>query len=161
MELVIVNQTTFQITKSRIEMVNKIMENTLTKFDPSIRTMPGEVSLQLVTSEMIKSLNKQYRGHDKPTDVLSFPQYSSEEWKKIISLKSDLDFIMLGDIVISDSAVEEQAKAYGHSIDRELSFLFLHGLLHLLGYDHEGSTSADDMFYLQESILSELGITRE
>jgi len=142
-------------------MMNRIMEKTLTKFDQNIKTMPGEISLQFVTTEMIRSLNRQYRGQNKPTDVLSFPQYSNDEWKERTPLKLASDFIMLGDIVISESAVVEQAKAYGHSIDRELSFLFLHGLLHLLGYDHEESTAADEMFSLQESILSELDITRE
>lgn len=110
-----------------------------------------EVSLSLVTVEEIRELNQQYRGKDQPTDVLSFPieeQFLPEEEK------------MLGDIVISTQAVIEQAKEYDHSVEREIAYLFVHGLLHLLGYDHLEPAGKEKMRIVEEEILTQLEITR-
>ncbi len=101
-----------------------------------------EVSLLLTNDETIRELNNQYRSKDKPTDVLSFPME---------------DKLMLGDIVISIDTAKKQAEEREIALEREVAFLFIHGLLHLLGYDHE--TSLDDekeMFELQENILKGL-----
>lgn len=101
-----------------------------------------EISLLITNDETIHLLNKEYRQKDRPTDVLSFPME---------------DDIMLGDIVISLDTAKNQAQEREIGLDREIAFLFIHGLLHLLGYDHE--TSAEDekeMFALQEEILKKL-----
>lgn len=101
-----------------------------------------EISLLITDDETIHQLNKEYRQKDKPTDVLSFPME---------------DEVMLGDIVISLDTAKKQAQEREIGLDREIAFLFIHGLLHLLGYDHE--TSVEDekkMFALQEEILKKL-----
>ncbi len=137
----------------------------------------GIVTLTLTDDEGIRELNRQYRGLDKPTDVLSFSllegeqpdiQYNEEyetseegeeEWKdedKAGDPFSDL----LGDIVISVPRAEEQAKEYGHSFERELGFLFVHGFLHLLGYDHGDEEQEREMFAKQEEVLKQAGLIR-
>ncbi len=112
-----------------------------------------EVSLLLTNDEAIHQLNKAYRQVDRATDVLSFPMYQAAE--------PLLPHTSLGDIVISLDAMANQAKAYGHSQTRELCFLFAHGLLHLLGYDHElGQAEEAAQVGRQNQVLDSLGITR-
>ena len=103
--------------------------------------------LNVVISDnaFIKEYNKNYRNIDKETDVLSFP--SDEEGE-------------LGDIIISIDRAKDQAKEYGHSLKRELSFLLCHGILHCLGFDHQTKDEEEVMFSLQEKILDECGIRR-
>lgn len=107
----------------------------------------------IVDNETIHSINKEYRGVDRPTDVISF------------ALEDDKSFVqtelrILGDIYISIDKAREQAKDYGHSLKREISFLTIHGLLHLLGYDHMEEKDEKEMFELQELILDGYGIKR-
>lgn len=107
----------------------------------------------IVDNETIHSINKEYRGVDRPTDVISF------------ALEDDTSFVqteyrILGDIYISIDKAKEQADAYGHSLKREISFLTVHGLLHLLGYDHMTEEEEKEMFGLQELILDGYGIKR-
>ena len=105
-----------------------------------------EVSVTFVDDERIRELNRQYRNKDASTDVLSFPM--------------DEDF-MLGDIVISTEHAKAQAEEYGHSLKREIAFLTVHSVLHLLGWDHEKSEEEEkEMFFRQEEILNIMGITR-
>lgn len=122
--------------------------------EKAIPSLPGcEVSLILTDDEQIWRLNWHFRGVDRPTDVLSFPQYQPGE---VI-----LPHSSLGDIVISLPRMAAQAAAYGHSQKRELLFLFVHGLLHLLGYDHEISTEEEKrQFARQEQVLAALGVNR-
>lgn len=110
-------------------------------------------SIIFVDSNEIQKINKEYRGMDKVTDVISF---ALEDTKDAI----DNDIRVLGDIYICIPRMLEQAEDYGHSIKRELSFLTVHGLLHLLGYDHMNKEEEKVMFALQELILNEAGITR-
>ena len=112
---------------------------------------PAEVSLTLVSDEEIRALNLQYRKINCPTDVLSFPMGESNP---------GTNAIMLGDIVISAETAVLQAEMYGHSAKRELAFLTVHGMLHLLGYDHMNKSDEDIMFAKQEQILQKLGIIR-
>ncbi len=120
---------------------------------PAGRPAGCEVSLTLTDDEQIWRLNRQFRSVDRPTDVLSFPQYQPGE--KILPHTS------LGDIVISLPRLAAQAAAYGHSQKRELLFLFVHGLLHLLGYDHEISAEEEKrQFARQEQVLALLGVNR-
>lgn len=112
-----------------------------------------EVSLTVTDNAGIHALNREYRKVDRPTDVLSFPQFAADE---PITAGSTL-----GDIVISLPKMAEQAREFGHSQQREFCFLFVHGLLHLLGYDHEISLAAEErQFARQREVLALIGITR-
>lgn len=117
-----------------------------------------ELSVTFTDNDGIWEKNKRFRSVDRPTDVLSFPMYSFRDG----DVPPTDGMILLGDMVLSVERAEEQAKEYNHSFRREVSFLTVHSVLHLLGYDHE--TSAEDereMFALQENIMNTLGITRE
>lgn len=107
----------------------------------------------IVDNDYIHKLNKEYRGIDRPTDVISFALEDEVDDVK-------LDFRVLGDIYISLDKTYEQAKLYNHSFLRELSFLTIHGLLHLLGYDHMVREDEDVMFKKQDELLNEFGIVR-
>ena len=109
----------------------------------------GEVSITLTDNAYIHELNREYRGIDRPTDVLSFALNESEEPE----VKGGADLNVLGDLVISVERAEEQAAEYGHSVKREMAFLTVHGMLHLLGYDHMEEKDAEVMFKLQDEIL--------
>jgi probable rRNA maturation factor len=105
-----------------------------------------ELSIALVSDPQIKRLNKLYRNKDKPTDVLSFPIGEKVE-----------DWLILGDIVISVDTAKRQAKELGHSLEEELKRLLVHGLVHLLGYDHElGGEEEKKFFELEEFVLKEI-----
>ena len=107
----------------------------------------------LVSEDKIHEINKEYRGIDRPTDVISFALEDNKD------IEYD-NYRLLGDIYICDKKVFDQAKEYGHSVKRELSFLAVHGLLHLLGYDHMKPEDEKVMFGLQEEILDKYGIKR-
>ena len=114
-----------------------------------------EVSVTFTDNEGIRVLNKDYRGIDSATDVLSFPlkDFSSDEFEED-------EEIALGDIVLSLEKAREQAYTYGHSFEREVAFLCVHSTLHLLGYDHEtGEEDENDMRYRQREIMKLLGLT--
>lgn len=113
-----------------------------------------EFNVIIINNEEIHKINKEYRGIDRPTDVISF---ALEDYKDI---KYENDCRVLGDIYISIDKVKEQAKEYGHSEKRELAFLAVHGLLHLLGYDHMEKEDEKVMFSRQELILDGYGITK-
>ena len=113
-----------------------------------------EVSLSFVDNKEIHELNKQFRGIDRPTDVLSFPMLSDE-------FDIELEEESLGDIVISLEKALEQSKEYNHSFEREVCFLVCHSTFHLLGYDHDTEENTKQMRSKEEYILNELNITRE
>ncbi|MBR3459004.1 MAG: rRNA maturation RNase YbeY [Selenomonadaceae bacterium] len=117
----------------------------------------GEVSVTLTDNAYIHSLNKEYRGIDRPTDVLSFALNESEE----PGIEGGLGTNVLGDIVISVERAEEQAAEYGHSLRREVAFLTVHGMLHLLGYDHIEDEEREEMEGEQRFVMEQLGIPRE
>lgn len=118
------------------------------------------VQITLTTPENIRKLNKEYRNIDKETDVLSFPMFEKEE----IDLKvKEQDFPyedILGDMVISIPRVEEQAKEYGHSFKRELSYMVVHSFYHLMGYDHMEEEDKKVMRMKEDKILDKLNIVR-
>ncbi|MDE6622174.1 MAG: rRNA maturation RNase YbeY [Lachnospiraceae bacterium] len=132
---------------------------------------PYEVSVNvlLTDNEGIHELNKEYRGIDQPTDVLSFPNVDYENPADFSAIEDSIEDyfdpengeLCLGDIVISVDKVYEQSQAYGHSVKREYAFLIAHSMLHLLGYDHMEAGEAAVMERKQEEILDRLGITRE
>jgi len=105
--------------------------------------------IRITDDEELQSLNLQYRGIDKPTDVLSFPADFTDP---------DLESRYLGDIVISYFRAEEQAQKRGHFIEAELQLLVVHGLLHLLGYDHGDMMDKEEMWSIQSRILAKLGL---
>ncbi|RRJ66709.1 rRNA maturation RNase YbeY [Paenibacillus oralis] len=126
----------------------------------------GEVALTFVDDAAIHELNRDYRGIDRPTDVLSFAMNESldEELEIVYELEEDeeLDDLadVLGDIIISVEKAKAQSDEYGHSIEREIGFLFVHGFLHLLGYDHQDAASEAEMMGKQEAALAKVGLTR-
>ena len=113
------------------------------------------VSVTLVDNRYIHRINKKYRGIDRPTDVISFAFLDGDDYDKVLFNEG---MVALGDIYISTEKAQEQAEEYHHSLKRELSFLFVHGLLHLLGYDHMKKEDEEVMFSLQEKILKERGL---
>lgn len=117
----------------------------------------GEVSITLTNNAYIHELNRQYRGIDRPTDVLSFALNESEEPE----VTGGADINVLGDLVISVERAEEQAKDFGHSVKREMAFLTVHGMLHLLGYDHMEEEERLEMEQEQRFVMEKLGIPRE
>ena len=117
-----------------------------------------DISVTVTDNIHIHELNREYRGVDRPTDVLSFPMYSFTDDDMPVEGPAP---VVLGDIVISAERAKEQAVEYGHSFQREISFLTVHSVLHLLGYDHEVSEKAEnEMFSLQDKIMDKLGILR-
>lgn len=118
---------------------------------PSERT---EVSLSFVSDEEIRELNSHYRGMDKVTDVLSFPQY--EDLNEI----PDTDEILLGDVVICTQQARRQAEEFGHSTEREMVYLFIHSICHLLGYDHMEEADRQQMRKKEESVMKQLELER-
>lgn len=119
----------------------------------------AELSVTFVDNVRIQEINREYRDKDRPTDVISFAMEEMGEGEIEIHYDEDAPR-MLGDIIISIPKAEEQAEEYGHSVKRELGFLALHGLLHLMGYDHENETDEKIMFDKQKEILDAYGLTR-
>lgn len=109
------------------------------------------LSVSFVDNAFIHKMNKEYRGVDRPTDVISFAFLDGEKDRNAILHGQGP--VSLGDIYISVDKAKEQATSFGHSLERELSFLFVHGLLHLLGYDHMTEEDEKVMFKLQDEIL--------
>ena len=116
------------------------------------------VSIVLTTPENIHKINKQYRDIDKPTDVLSFPMFEKNEIEQKIKSNNFLYEDILGDIVISIEQVKKQAEEYGHSFEREFSYMLVHGFYHLMGYDHIKEEDKLEMRPKEENILEKLGI---
>ena len=115
-----------------------------------------EVSVTMVDNSYIQGLNKQYRNKDVPTDVLSFPMTKGDKYE----IDPDTGAQILGDIVISMEKVLEQSEVYGHSFRREVAYLVAHGMLHLLGYDHEkGGIEKRRMREKEDQVLDSLGFS--
>lgn len=129
----------------------------------------AEISLYIVGPETIREMNREQRGIDRVTDVLSFPNLPMAKEADFDGIRPDdadcfdpeNGALILGDIVICAEKVYEQAEEYGHSDLREYAFLLTHSLLHLLGFDHEEEAQRERMEKLQEQLLNELGIVRE
>ncbi len=117
----------------------------------------AEISVTIVDDEQIHALNKQHRNIDRATDVLSFPLGVDG----VYDINNDTGAQMLGDIVISIEHAVKQSDLYGHSLDREIAFLTVHSMLHLLGYDHEpGGLELVRMREKEEAVLTQLGLVR-
>lgn len=150
MNLLISNNSKEDLDLDQIEaMAYKTIEEVLRVED---FTSDVEVSLSLVDKDEIHTLNRDYRGVDRPTDVLSFPMDD-----EIFPGEEDVDLI-LGDIVICLDIAKVQADEYGHSLDRELSYLICHSTLHLLGYDHMEDDEKAIMRGKEKEIMKNLGV---
>ena len=135
------------------QILRSVLQKTAEVYDISTST---EVSLVLANDEYILALNREYRGIDCATDVLSFAMNEGDE---PIVLDGPEE-ILLGDIIISIETATRQATEYGHSLERELAYLTVHGILHLLGYDHMTEEEKREMRHEEEYVLSLLGINR-
>ena len=118
-----------------------------------------EVSITVTDDQRIHDLNRQYRGIDRPTDVLSFAFNESDEPEIIFDDEDHID--TLGDIIVSIDRARAQAVEYGHSFKREIIFLIVHGMLHLLGYDHIEESDRLEMEAEQKFVMAELNIPRD
>jgi probable rRNA maturation factor len=140
-----------------MEKLKEAAEYLLTK--EGVENQDIEISLTMVSPEEIKELNRDYRGVDKVTDVLSFPQFEEDE--EIPSVDVSFGEISLGDVVICVEKAQEQADEYGHSFEREFVYLFVHSLLHLLGYDHMEDEEKVIMRLKEEDVMEHLHLRRE
>lgn len=156
MEIWISNeQDKVELTAAHEELLQQVAERALRL----VGTELGEnvaVSMTLVDDEAIAELNREHRGLDRPTDVLSFSQLEGEEMGDL----PEGEPLPIGDIVISLERCQSQAADYGHSFERELGFLAAHGMLHLLGWDHQTPEDETAMMAKTEEILSGLGLSR-
>ena len=134
--------------KIETEDLKKLVDQIIKRFSVE----QAEFNIIFVDNDYIHKLNKEYRNIDRATDVITFALEDNMDIK--------LDIRILGDIYISIDKTKEQAQEYGHSFFRELSFLTVHGMLHLLGYDHQNEQAEKIMFSLQDEILNEAGIKR-
>lgn len=157
------------IIDSELEEDTSPVQDLLEKVIPAVLAaegveLPCEVNVLLTGDEGIHAINLEQRGVDRPTDVLSFPMFELEPGEKPDEEDADpaTGLIPLGDMVISLERAREQAAEYGHSDEREVAYLAVHSVLHLLGYDHmdEGPMKAQ-MRAREEAILGTLGITRD
>lgn len=126
----------------------------------TVNDMSGkyEVNVTFSDNEQIRELNRQFRNKDKSTDVLSFPLGEDG----VFDLNPETGCLQLGDIVISMETAIEQANTYGHTLEREVAFLTVHSMLHLLGYDHEqGGLEEMEMRAMEEQVLESLGLARD
>ena len=158
MDLQLIDETK-HVTDHQLDLVRGVLE-----YAANYLSLPEntEMSVTLMDNKHIHEINKKYRGIDKPTDVISFAMEEDGDEADII-LPSDMEFEMpknLGDLMISMEKVAEQAEYLGHSQDRELGFLTVHGFLHLNGYDHMKAEDEKEMFSLQDEILDGYGLQR-
>ena len=119
------------------------------------------ITVTFTTPRKIQKINKEYRGIEKATDVLSFPMFEKNELDEKIAKKDFENEDILGDIIVSVEKVKEQAIEYGHSFERELSYMIVHGFYHLMGYDHIKEDDKKVMRPKEEKILETLKISRE
>ena len=127
------------------------------------KSLDVTITVSIVSPKRIRELNRQYRNVDKVTDVLSFPMLNIRYPQKLADFNQEVSpdgWLYIGDVVICKKVAKRQAKDYCHSVRREIAFLALHGLLHVLGFDHVDADDEKAMMSVSEKILSELDIKR-
>lgn len=144
------------LTSAQRELVEAILVHAATEEDVE---EPSELSVTFLTNELIQEINRDWRGKDAPTDVISFAFDEMGEEEMDFMLDED-EPRLLGDLVISIERCREQAADYGHSFERELGFLAIHGFLHLLGYDHMTPEDEAEMTARQEEVLAHFELKR-
>lgn len=147
---------TEKVKEKDIELVEKLLQHAAKILAIEDE---AELSVTFVTNEAIHEINRTYRQKDAPTDVISFALEEIGEGETPIIAEGMPR--VLGDIIISTDRTIEQAEEYGHSFERELGFLAVHGFLHLLGYDHMNPEDERVMFSKQDEILNSFGLTRD
>ena len=153
----IIDEIGTQESQGFLELLEKVAEFGA---ENELKHKSFEITVTLTDGEAIREINKEHRGIDSETDVLSFPLWDRRQGEEPIK-NPETDNIMLGDIIISLPRMLEQAEEYNHSPKREASYLCLHGVLHLLGYDHMTDEDKAEMRAREEELLSMLNITRE
>lgn len=139
------------LTNEKVDL--QLLDKVVCKVSKLLNINNSFVSIVLTDNKHIHEINKTYRNIDRETDVISFAFMDNDE-----NIKSDITD--LGEIYISLEKANSQAEDYNHSFEREICFLLVHGLLHLLGYDHMNEKDEKEMFGLQDEILSSLGVER-
>lgn len=160
MDLEIYDQTSQQVAADKIELVKNVLQYAGRYLKLGDDT---EMSVTFVNNQRIQELNREYRGVDRATDVISFAIEDNADDDFPLVMDSELAAEIpenIGDIFVSIDKVAEQAKFLGHSNDRELGFLVVHGFLHLNGYDHQTPEDEKKMFTLQRKILDDYGLKR-
>lgn len=159
-------QNKIEVNEDLVNIINEVCEKSLMAEEMNI---PYQISLLFVDNEEIRSINKETRGIDKATDVLSFPMLDYPKDKvfkdvykniKFNEIYLDGDELVLGDMVLSLEMAREQSLEYNHSFNREVCYLVVHSILHLLGYDHMEDEEKKIMRKREEEILESLNITR-
>ena len=140
------------------EIIKKVLQQCMK--EEKLENSKLSITVTLTTPDQIQKINKEYRDIDNATDVLSFPMFEKDELDEKIKNQDFLHEDVLGDIIISIEKVEEQAKEYNHSFERELSYMLVHGFYHLMGYDHIKEEDKEIMRPKEENILNKLKITR-
>lgn len=159
MELTLLDHTDGQLTDDQRQLATKLLHYAA---DYLHVDASAEMSLTFVLNDEIRQLNKEYRGVDRATDVISFAAEENGD-ESAFEIPAELRAELpenLGDLFICLDKVPEQARFLGHSAERELGFLVVHGFLHLNGYDHEEPADEKKMFALQREILDSYGLTR-
>lgn len=147
---------TNEVQQAHIELVESLLQHAATIENIEDGT---EVSVTFVTNDAIQEINRDYRDKDQPTDVISFAMEELGDGEMEVVIEGMPR--MLGDIIISTDRTQEQAEDFGHSFERELGFLAVHGFLHLLGYDHMNEVDEKIMFGKQDEILLSYGLERD
>lgn len=140
-------------------IIKKVLEQCFK--EENIQDSKLYITITLTTPQHIQEINKEYRNIDKDTDVLSFPMFEKDELELKIKNKEYIHEDVLGDIIISVQKVKEQAEEYGHSFERELSYMIVHGFYHLMGYDHIEEEDKKIMRPKEEKVLNDLKINRD
>ncbi|WP_413627364.1 rRNA maturation RNase YbeY [Fructilactobacillus vespulae] len=159
MDLEIYDQTKDQVSDDKIKLIKNVLDFAADELDLAANT---EMSVTLVNNDRIKEINRDYRDVDRATDVISFALGDQSDDSEVIMSDEMKDEIPtnLGDIFVSVDKVKEQSDFLGHSFDRELGFLVVHGFLHLNGYDHMEPEDEKVMFDLQKKILNAYGLKK-
>lgn len=150
------NKLTDEIKALMLKAFHIALRNEFNEDEIDLEKFPIEVSVSIVTNDEIQTLNKEYRNIDKATDVLSFPQFASKE-DFFENINEDVDNL-LGDVVISHEKAAFQAEEYGTGLTREIVYLFVHSIFHLLGYDHMEEDEKKVMRAREDSVMEELGL---
>lgn len=158
MDITFIDETN-TVSETKIKEIEELLQFAAKKLSLSDET---EMSVTFMDNPSIQEINRTYRGKDAPTDVISFALEDEGEDEIPVIFEEDDEPMprVLGDIMISIDRAKEQAEEYGHSYDRELGFLAVHGFLHINGYDHMTPEDEADMFGLQKEILDAYGLKR-
>lgn len=159
MALIIVNESGTELDERLQSGLATVVAEALS---PNFNPEEVEIGLTLVDDEGIAELNEQYRSVVGPTDVLSFPMWTKDQLHDVVADPNKYPErpLLLGDVVISVETARRQAEEYGHSFGREMAFLLVHGVLHLLGYEHDDDESRAEMRAKEEAVLTAAGWPR-